>query len=158
MICVGWKQFCKMYLHLKGKGMFYLAQYPVCWTAQSALHFTPGRPVHSGTNSTFLRYILSSNHAAIMHGDYSLVQISTTAYNQVARTKMPKLRNSSKEVSNPEYLDCESGIAKIAYIINYLFYLFTRFLFVGCYIARYACVFAHHRISHPPSLVYCITF
>ena len=37
----------------KGKSMFYIAQYPVCWTAQSALHFSsPGRPVHSDTNST----------------------------------------------------------------------------------------------------------
>ena len=32
---------------------FNIAQYPVRWTAQSALHFSsPGRPVHSGTNST----------------------------------------------------------------------------------------------------------
>ena len=44
----------------KGKGRFYIAQYPVRWTAQSALHFlpSPGRPVHSDTN-------LASSHAAI---------------------------------------------------------------------------------------------
>ena len=32
---------------------FYIAQYPVRWTAQSALHFfaLPGRPVQSDTNS-----------------------------------------------------------------------------------------------------------
>ena len=36
----------------KGKGSFYIAQYPVRWTAKSALHFsTPGRPVHPDTNS-----------------------------------------------------------------------------------------------------------
>ena len=36
----------------KGKGSFYTAQYPVRWTAQSALIFaSPGRPVHSDTNS-----------------------------------------------------------------------------------------------------------
>ena len=37
----------------KGRGSFYIAQYPVRWTAQSALHFlpSPGRPVHSDTNS-----------------------------------------------------------------------------------------------------------
>ena len=34
------------------KGMFYIAQYPVRWTAQSALHFSShDRPVHSDTNS-----------------------------------------------------------------------------------------------------------
>ena len=39
------------------KVCFYIAQYPVRWTAQSALHFLPtlfallGRPVHSDTNS-----------------------------------------------------------------------------------------------------------
>ena len=26
---------------IKGKGSFYIAQYPVRWTAQSALHFLP---------------------------------------------------------------------------------------------------------------------
>ena len=36
----------------KVKVCFYIAQYPVCWTAQSALHFSStGRPVHSYTNS-----------------------------------------------------------------------------------------------------------
>ena len=36
------------------KGSFYIAQYPVRWTAQSTLHYLfafPGRPVHSDTNS-----------------------------------------------------------------------------------------------------------
>ena len=34
------------------KGSFYIAQYPVRWTAQIALHFSsPGRPVHSDINS-----------------------------------------------------------------------------------------------------------
>ena len=34
---------------------FYIAQCPVSWTAQSALHFpSPGRPVHSDTNSASL--------------------------------------------------------------------------------------------------------
>ena len=28
-------------LFKKGKGSFYIAQYPVRWTAQSALHFLP---------------------------------------------------------------------------------------------------------------------
>ena len=29
------------FLGLKGKGSFYIAQYPICWTVQSALQFLP---------------------------------------------------------------------------------------------------------------------
>ena len=43
----------------KGKGMLYIAQYPVHWTTQSALHL-PGRHVHSETNSTSLGSILAT--------------------------------------------------------------------------------------------------
>ena len=40
------------------KVCFYIAQYPVRWTAQTALHSSsPGRPVHSDTNSTSLGII-----------------------------------------------------------------------------------------------------
>ena len=40
-------------LFKKGKGSFYIAQYPVHWTAQKrfTLFASPGRPVHSDTNS-----------------------------------------------------------------------------------------------------------
>ena len=42
---------------------FYIAQYPVHLTAQSALHFSsPGRPVHSDTNSASLGSILAMQH------------------------------------------------------------------------------------------------
>ena len=42
------------------KVCFYIAHYPVRWTAQSALHFSsPGRPVHSDTNSASLGSILA---------------------------------------------------------------------------------------------------
>ena len=50
--------------------MFYTAQYPVRWTAQSALYFSsPGRPVHSDTNSTSLGSILAMKqlHAKTIH-------------------------------------------------------------------------------------------
>ena len=48
-------------LHIKNvkKVCFYIAQYPVRWTAQSALYFTPGRHVHSDTNSASLGSILA---------------------------------------------------------------------------------------------------
>ena len=55
-------------LGLKVKVCFLIAQYPVRWTAQSALHFTPSRPVHSDANSNFLGSVL----AAITREDYSL--------------------------------------------------------------------------------------
>ena len=34
----------------KGKGSFYIAQYPVRWTAQSALHFLPSPLAHTSTH------------------------------------------------------------------------------------------------------------
>ena len=40
---------------------FYIAQYPVHWTAQSDLHLSsPGRPIHSDTNSACLGSILAT--------------------------------------------------------------------------------------------------
>ena len=50
--------------------MFYIAQYPVRCTAQSALHFySPGIPAHSDTNSAALGSILDMQQ---LHNDYSL--------------------------------------------------------------------------------------
>ena len=60
--------------HCKGKGkgqrsFFYIAQYPVRWAAQSALHFFafPDRPVHSDTVLGFSGK--HSSHAAITRND-----------------------------------------------------------------------------------------
>ena len=64
------KRHCRLFprkLSHKGKKCkcgFYIAQYPVRWTAQGALYFLsppppPGRHVHSGTNSAFLGSILA---------------------------------------------------------------------------------------------------
>ena len=40
-----WKMDCHVFCFVlkkkEGKGSFYIAQYPVRWTAQSALHFLP---------------------------------------------------------------------------------------------------------------------
>ena len=50
--------------------MFNIAQYPVRWTAQSAIHASsPGRPVHSDTNSAALGSILAMQQ---LYKDYSL--------------------------------------------------------------------------------------
>ena len=80
--------------------MFYIAQYPVRWTAQSTLHFSsPGRPVHSDTNSASLGSILAMQQ---LRKDYPFtfppLSIGTHLYSWVdwgvaKRTKMPKLRN-----------------------------------------------------------------
>ena len=52
------------------KGMFYIAQYPVRWTAQSALHLSfPGRSVHSDNNSASLGSILAMQQ---LRNDYSV--------------------------------------------------------------------------------------
>ena len=54
----------------KVKVCFYIAQYPLHGTAQSALHLSsPGRPVHSDTNSASLGSILAMQQ---LRNDYSL--------------------------------------------------------------------------------------
>ena len=47
---MGVTQFMNFVIELIKKGSFYIAPFPVRWTAQSALHSTPGTPVHSDTN------------------------------------------------------------------------------------------------------------
>ena len=77
----------------KGKGSFYMAQYPVRWTAQSALHFLAslaGRPVHSDTNLASPRSILvmqqlrattkSLTFPPLSIARYSFIQLSQLGY------------------------------------------------------------------------------
>ena len=103
---------------------FYIAQYPVGWAGQSALHFaSPDRPVHSDTVLGFSGK--HSSQAAITQRLFT--HMSTTVYSQVLiytaestgvsmeRTKMPNLRNCSKGDSNPGPHDCESGILPLSY-------------------------------------------
>ena len=87
------------------KVCFYIAQYPVRWTAQSALHLSsPDRPVHSDTNSASLGSILAMQQ---LRNDYSLTcpplsiarypfKYSWVDWGVVQRMKMPTFRNSSK--------------------------------------------------------------
>ena len=70
------------------KGLFFLYSVTcirsVGCTAQSAIHFTPGRPVHSGTNSNSLESILAmerfcaakSIQSYFHHCPYSFIQLS----------------------------------------------------------------------------------
>ena len=74
---------------VKVKVCFHIAQYPVRWTAQSALHFSStGRPVHSDTNSASLGSILSMQQ---LRNDYSLtyppLSIARYSFIQLSRLR-----------------------------------------------------------------------
>ena len=83
---------------------------------------SPGRPVHSDTNSASLGSILAMQQ---LRNDYSLtcppLSIAVYSFIQlgqlgvVKRNKMPKLPNSIKGDSNPGSLDCGSGILPLSY-------------------------------------------
>ena len=103
----------------KGKGIFYIAQYPFYCTAQSALHFSsPGRPVHSDTNSASIGSILpmqqlrneySLTFIPLSIARYSFIQLSEQG-RQWRERKCPIFETVAKGDSNPGSLDCESGI------------------------------------------------
>ena len=80
------------------KGMFYIVQYPVHWTAQSALHFAPPLPPTRQTYSFRHQLCFSgehSIHAAITRNDYSLTfpQLSIARY---SFTQLSGLRHSGE--------------------------------------------------------------
>ena len=101
--------------------LIYIEQYPVRWTAQSALNFTP--PPHLAAYS--FRHQLDfpgthSSHAAITCEDYlfTFVRPPGTQLNELGHRgekENIKLRYSSKGDSNPGSLDCESGILPLSY-------------------------------------------
>ena len=77
------------HFYIKVKVCFYIAQYPVRWTAQSALHFSStGRPVHSDTNSAYLGSILAMKQ---LRNDYSLtcppLSIARYSFIQLSRLR-----------------------------------------------------------------------
>ena len=113
--------------HKKGKGSFYIAHYPVRWTAQSALHFLPpltDRSVHSDTNSASPGSILarqqlrakakSLTFPPLSIARYSFIQLSEQGH-QWRERKCPIFETVTKRDSNPGSLDCESGILPLSY-------------------------------------------
>ena len=99
----------------KGKGSFYIAQYPVRWTAQSTLHFfAPSRPVHSNTNSASLGTILamqqlrattkSVTFPPLSIARYSFIQLSQLG-RQWRERKCPIFETVTKGDSNTGSLD-----------------------------------------------------
>ena len=109
----------------KGKGSFYIAQYPVRWTAQSALHVSsPGRLVHSDTNSAspgsiLVRQQLRAKTKSLTFpptsiARYSFIQLSQQ-WRQWRERKCPIVETVQKGDSNPGSHDCESGILPLSY-------------------------------------------
>ena len=91
---------------LKGKGSFYIAQYPVRWTAQSASHFLPSltdlfipTPFSASPGSILARQQLRAMTKSLTFPPvYSQVLIYTaeSTGTSMERTKMPNLRNGTK--------------------------------------------------------------
>ena len=110
----------------KGKGSFYIAQYPLRWTAQSASHCLPSltdlfipTPFSASPGSILARQQLRAKTKSLTFpplsiARYSFIQLSRQG-RQWRERKMPNLRNGSKGDSNPGSLDCESGILPLSY-------------------------------------------
>ena len=98
--------------------MFYIAQYPVRWTAQSALQFSsPGRPDHSGTNSASLGSILAMQQ---LRNNYSLTPspLSIARYSFIQLSGLRRREENEKcpnFETNTGSFDCESGILPHSY-------------------------------------------
>ena len=111
---------------LADNGSFYITQYPVHWTAQSALHFfaSSGRPVHSNNNSASPGSILARQQLCgkaksltsppLSIARYSFIQLSQQG-RQWRERKCPIFERVTNRDSNPGSLDCESGILPLSY-------------------------------------------
>ena len=122
----GWDQCTVFVVKKKGKGSFYIAQYPVRWTAQSASHFLPSltdlfipTPFSPSPGSILARQQLRTKTKSLAFpplsiARYSFIQLSRQG-RQWRERKMPNLRNGSKGDSNPGSLHCESGILPLSY-------------------------------------------
>ena len=109
----------------KGKGSFYIAQYPVRWTAQSALQFPPladlfiPTPCSASPGSILamqqLRAMTKSlTFPPLSIARYSFIQLSRHG-RQWREGKCPIFQTVAKGDSNPGSLDCESGILPLSY-------------------------------------------
>ena len=82
----------------KVKVCFCIAQYPVRWTAQSTLHFTPGRPVHSVQQLCTTTKSLTFPPPSIAR--YSFIQLSQQG-RQWRERKNQIFKTVAKGDSNP---------------------------------------------------------
>ena len=105
-----------------------IAKYPVRFTAQSALQFTPpwqtcsfwhqldfSGKKNSATQQLRTKTIHSYFHHRLQPGTHLYSWVN---WGVAERTKIPYLRNSSKGDTNPSSLDCESGILPLSSTIK----------------------------------------
>ena len=107
---------------IKGKGSFYIAQ--LDRSKRFTLFASPGRPVHSDTNSASPGSILarqqlrakakSLTFPPLSIARYSFIQLSEQG-RQWRERKCPIFETVTKWDANPGSLDCESGILPLSY-------------------------------------------
>ena len=70
------------------KGSFYIAQYPVRWTTQSASHFSsPDSPLHSVTNSASLGSILAMQQLRATTKSLTFPPLSIARYSFIQQSE-----------------------------------------------------------------------
>ena len=117
---------CVFLTCLKGKGSFYIAQYPVRWTAQSASHFLPSltdlfipTPFSASPGSILARQQLRAKTKSLTFPPLSTVRYSFIQLSQQGRQwrerKRPTFETVPKWDSNAGLHDCESGILPLSY-------------------------------------------
>ena len=110
----------------KGKGSFYIAQYPVRWTAQSALHFLPSltdlfipTPFSASPGSILAMQQLRANTKSLTFPPLSIARYSFIQLSQQGRQwregKCPIFQTVPKGDSNPGSHDCEYCILPLSY-------------------------------------------
>ena len=107
------------------KGSFYIAQYSVRWTAQSALHFLPPLvdlfiPTPTRLPGSILaRQQLRAKAKSLTFPPLSIARCSFIQLSEQGRQcrerKCPIFETVTKRDSNPGSLDCESGILPLSY-------------------------------------------
>ncbi len=105
------------------KGSFTIAQYPVRWTGQSALHFLPSLAdlfIPTPTPGSILAMLQlraktkSLTFPPLSRARYSFIQLSEQG-RQWRERKCPIFETVTKGDSNPGSLDWESGILPLSY-------------------------------------------
>ena len=124
--CANEEEVKNVYSAGKGKGSFYIAQYPVRWAAQSALHFLPSltdlfipTPFSASPGSILAMQQLRATTKSLTFpplsiARYSFIQLSRQG-RQWREVKCPIFQTVAKGDSNPGSLDCESGILPLSY-------------------------------------------
>ena len=102
-----WCYRCMYNFVYKKKSSFYIAQYPVRWTAQSASHFLPSltdlfipTPFSASPGSILARQQLRAKTKSLTYPPLSIARYSFIQLSEQGRLwserKMPNLRNGSK--------------------------------------------------------------